>query len=52
MRSWDPRVDSREEILADVMGRSGNLRAPTIRVGNVFLVGFNETMYTRYLEGQ
>ena len=49
LRRWDPKADDREDILADVMGRSGNLRAPTIRIGNVFLVGFNEEMYRAYL---
>lgn len=46
---WDPAKDPREDILADVMGRSGNLRAPTVRVGNVFLVGYNEAMYLEHL---
>lgn len=51
IKEWRPGLDLKEEILADVMGRSGNLRAPTIRVGNVFLVGFNEAMYLDYLGG-
>lgn len=50
-RRWDPRTDAKEDILADVMGRSGNLRAPTIRVGNVFLVGFNDEIYGEILGG-
>ena len=51
IRRWDPRQDDRADILADVIGRSGNLRAPTIQVGNVFLVGFNPEMYAEYLGG-
>ncbi len=50
-KRWDPRVDAREDILADVMGRSGNLRAPTVRIGNIFLVGFNEDIYRNVLGG-
>ncbi len=39
----------REEILAVVLGRSGTLRAPTIKVGERFLVGFNEEIYASFL---
>jgi hypothetical protein len=28
-----------------MLGATGNLRAPTIRVGNKLLVGFNEEVY-------
>jgi len=27
------------------MGRSGNLRAPAVVIGNKLVVGFNEAMY-------
>ena len=27
------------------MGRSGNLRAPTLQVGDTFFVGFNALLY-------
>ncbi|GIT72814.1 MAG: hypothetical protein Ct9H300mP28_26280 [Pseudomonadota bacterium] len=30
---WNPSIDAKEEILKDVIGPSGNLRAPTWRVG-------------------
>ncbi|GAB4341343.1 MAG: hypothetical protein Kow0089_15620 [Desulfobulbaceae bacterium] len=46
---FDPKTDSREEILAACLGRTGNLRAPALRVGNRFLVGFNDEMYREYL---
>lgn len=39
----------REEILAEVLGRSGTLRAPTIKIGNKFLVGFNEDIIKRII---
>jgi len=42
---YDPAVDDREEILAACTGRTGNLRAPTVRVGDLLLVGFHEEMY-------
>ena len=40
-----PTEDTRESILNAVIGRSGSLRAPTIRSGYVFLVGYNDTLY-------
>jgi len=36
-------------ILALLIGPTGNLRAPTARVGKTLLVGFNEDVYEQYL---
>ena len=41
---FDPAGDT-SEMLAKMSGRTGNLRAPTIRCGKVFYVGFNEELY-------
>lgn len=38
-----------EELLAKLLGPTGNLRAPTARVGRRLLVGFNPEMYERVL---
>ncbi|MGQ4810355.1 hypothetical protein NKDENANG_03813 [Candidatus Entotheonellaceae bacterium PAL068K] len=39
-----------DEALARLMlGPSGNLRAPTIRVGRVLLVGYNDKVFTEQL---
>lgn len=38
-------VEDREEMLVKMSGRTGNLRAPTIRCGKVFYVGFNQELY-------
>ena len=40
-----PSDDTQEPILKAVLGRSGSLRAPTIRSGDVFLVGYNNALY-------
>ena len=37
--------DAMELLEANVIGPSGNLRAPTLRVGKHWLVGFNEEEY-------
>lgn len=35
-----------EEMLKLVLGPTGNLRAPTLRVGKKLIVGFNDEMYS------
>ena len=42
---FDPNVDSQDDILKVTMGRSGNLRAPTLQFGDTFFVGFNASLY-------
>ena len=37
------------EILKHAMGPSGNLRAPTYRVGDQFVIGFNAELYEDWL---
>jgi arsenate reductase-like glutaredoxin family protein len=36
-----------ETLLAHMMGPTGNLRAPTARIGKVLVVGFNEDFYRK-----
>ncbi|MCD6187687.1 MAG: hypothetical protein J7K09_05925 [Desulfuromusa sp.] len=38
-------ADEKEDVLKRVMGPSGNLRAPTLRIKNQFVIGFNLEMY-------
>lgn len=40
-----PDASSKEEILKKAMGRSGNLRAPTMLIAGVYYVGFNVELY-------
>jgi len=44
-QEWNPSSDDKVNILKDVIGPSGNLRAPTWRIGNEFIVGFNPELY-------
>ncbi len=39
-----------EGVLKAVMGPSGNLRAPTFRIGDKYIVGFNLEMYAEKLK--
>ena len=45
---FDPRRDSREAILKETLGRSGTLRAPTLRIGDRLLVGYNDKLYAQF----
>lgn len=40
---------AKAEIVEKMLGSTGNLRAPTIRVGKTLLVGFNEEVYSKVL---
>jgi len=44
---FNPKKDDKAQILASVCGRTGNLRAPTLRVGSTFYVGFSEELYAK-----
>jgi len=41
---------NKEAILLQVIGPSGNLRAPTLRVRDEYLVGFNPELYADWLK--
>jgi len=45
IQHWQPDESNKEAILAKAIGRSGNLRAPTIKIGDATIVGFNEALY-------
>ncbi len=40
-----PQEAAKEELLAKIVGRSGTLRAPTLRQGDVFYIGYNDELY-------
>jgi len=44
----EPNEENRESILKEVMGRSGNLRAPSVVIGDKLVVGYNEAMYKEF----
>lgn len=41
----DPKTTDKADVLALVMGPTGSLKAPALRVGNRFMVGWNPDMY-------
>lgn len=42
---FDPKSADREEMLKKITGPSGNLRAPTLKIGRVYYVGFHPQLY-------
>ena len=46
---FSPSEDNKVEILNQCLGRTGSLRAPTLKIDNRYVVGFNEEMYQKYI---
>ncbi len=47
--TFKPSEAGKDEILTNCLGKTGNLRAPTLKIGNRYIVGFNEEIYNKYL---
>ena len=45
IREYIPQPEKKDEILKIVLGRSGTLRVPTLKIGNTFYIGFCNEMY-------
>ncbi len=44
---FDPATADKEVMMKKITGPSGNLRAPTLRLGKIFYIGFHPEMYER-----
>ena len=40
------KTPSDDELVALMLGSTGNMRAPTMRVGQTLLVGYNDQVFT------
>jgi hypothetical protein len=49
IREWKPGGRASAEIVAAMLGPTGNLRAPTIQVGKTIVVGFQDEVYQEIL---
>ncbi|MCS7022380.1 MAG: ArsC family (seleno)protein [Gemmataceae bacterium] len=51
VQRWDLRQPtvSMDELVSQVLGPTGNLRAPTLRIGNTLIVGYHEATYREVL---
>lgn len=50
VQRFDAVATEKEAVLKNIMGPSGNLRAPTYRVGQDFVVGFNPDLYQEWVK--
>ena len=44
--TFDPGSDEHEDIAKVALGPTGNLRAPAVRTGKTWVIGFNEDAWT------
>ena len=44
---FEPETAEKEEIIKSATGRTGYLRAPTVRRGSVFYIGYNDELYEK-----
>ena len=47
---FDRVGQQKEEILKQALGPTGNLRAPTYRVGDEFVIGFSPELYKDWVK--
>lgn len=49
VKTFKPRGKASADLVAAMVGSTGNLRAPTLRAGKTVIVGFNEDEYATAL---
>ncbi len=47
---FEPDEKNREAILKAALGRTGNLRAPALDMGDKLIIGFNQDMYAKFVQ--
>lgn len=47
VEEFDPGGRAGAKVVAAMLGPTGNLRAPCLRVGKTVIVGFNEELYAK-----
>ena len=46
---FHPEQDEKKIILKACLGRTGNLRAPALKMGKRMVIGFNDAMYEQFV---
>jgi hypothetical protein len=46
--SFKPDLSNRDELINKATGRTGNLRAPALRLGNDLYIGYNAALYENF----
>ena len=47
---WKPTGKAGADMVAAMLGPTGNLRAPCLRVGKTVIVGFNEDLFSQIFD--
>ncbi len=47
VQTFNPESDAKADILKQAMGPSGNLRAPSLRIKDSYVIGFNKELYEK-----
>ncbi|PIE59642.1 MAG: hypothetical protein CSA32_02975 [Desulfobulbus propionicus] len=47
---FEPGATNKEEVLKQTLGRTGNLRAPTLRIGKKLIIGYSDEMYAQHIQ--
>ncbi len=50
VQEYLPDQAEKEALMGVVLGRSGNLRAPALQIGDRYYIGYNEGMYKKLTE--
>ena len=50
VRRWELTKTVDADAIAAMLGPTGNLRAPTVKVGSTLLVGFDEDAFNEFLD--
>jgi hypothetical protein len=45
VRTFSVKTDDHDEMVEAMLGPTGNLRAPTMKVGKTLVVGYNDEMF-------
>ena len=45
VEKWKPAGKASADLVAAMLGPTGNLRAPCLRVGKTVIIGFNDDLY-------
>jgi len=50
VQRFEAVADEQDAVLKSALGPTGNLRAPTYRVGDDFVIGFNPELYQKWVK--
>jgi len=48
--SWKPAGKAAADLVAAMLGPTGNLRAPCLKVGKTVIVGYNDDLYEQIFD--